>query len=303
MNDLYMTLTAGLKLNLGQVKDTDGDGIADKDDACPEVAGLAALMGCPDSDGDGIVDKDDACPTAAGLSTLMGCPDSDGDGISDTDDACPSVAGFAAMNGCPDTDGDGITDAEDTCPEIAGPVEFKGCPDTDGDGVSDKMDNCPEVVGLAALLGCPDKDGDGVADGDDLCPDEAGIKANKGCPEVSEEVQEVFTQALKGIQFESGRDVIKTSSYRILNNVAEVMTNNPAYKLYIKGHTDSQGDDAMNLDLSNRRAAAVQKYLTDKRVAGNRLRNKGFGETEPVADNNTASGRAKNRRVEFTVEF
>ena len=81
------------------------------------------------------------------------------------------------------------------------------------------------------------------------------------------------------------------------------MNDNPAYKLFIQGHTDSQGDDQMNMELSEKRAAAVRQYLIDKGISADRMRTQGFGETVPVADNNTSSGRAKNRRVEFTVEF
>lgn len=142
-----------------------------------------------------------------------------------------------------------------------------------------------------------------MADIDDRCPNEAGIAANKGCPEVKEEVLKVFTQALTGILFETGKDVIKASSFPILNNVVKVMNDNPVYNLAINGHTDNVGDDAMNLDLSDRRAAAVKKYLVDKGINAARMTSKGFGETMPVADNGTAAERTKNRRVEFKVVF
>jgi hypothetical protein len=85
-----------------EVVDTDGDGVADADDACPNEAGVAALGGCPDADGDGVADKDDTCPNEAGVAALGGCPDADGDGIADADDACPTEAGVAATNGCPE---------------------------------------------------------------------------------------------------------------------------------------------------------------------------------------------------------
>jgi hypothetical protein len=154
--------TLGLSIKFGGT-DTDGDGIYDKDDACPEVAGLAAFNGCPDTDGDGIEDSKDDCPNEAGLAELNGCPDADGDGIADKDDKCPTVAGLASLNGCPDADGDGVADADDKCPNVAGPAENQGCP-------------------------WPDRDGDGVIDKDDLCPDTKGTVANNGCPEVTEAV-------------------------------------------------------------------------------------------------------------------
>jgi len=97
--------------------------------------------------------------------------------------------------------------------------------------------------------------------------------------------------------------VIKRSSYGILNNVASIMNDNPTYKLVIDGHTDSQGDDAKNQVLSEKRAAAVKKYLEGKGVSASRLSSRGFGETKPKATNDTREGRATNRRVEFTVEF
>ena len=303
LNDLYMTVTAGLKYSLGAVKDRDGDGISDAKDLCPDDAGSEDMNGCPDSDGDGVADMDDECPQLSGYPDLMGCPDADGDGIGDNKDECPNDKGSAELNGCPDRDGDGIADKNDACPDVAGLAEFNGCVDSDGDGVSDDKDRCPAESGTLALKGCPDTDGDSIADLDDLCPDVAGLAKNKGCPEVSQAVKEVFTKALQGIQFQSGRDVIKSSSYGILNNVADIMNENPVYKLFIQGHTDSQGDDAMNQDLSDRRAAAVKAYLEGKGVSAERMRSQGFGETKPVADNGTSAGRAQNRRVEFTVEF
>jgi outer membrane protein OmpA-like peptidoglycan-associated protein len=114
-------------------KDSDGDGIPDKDDACPTVAGKAQFKGCPDTDGDGIPDAEDACPTVAGIARFKGCPDTDGDGIPDSEDKCPTVAGIARYNGCPipDTDGDGINDEEDKCPTIPGVRENAGCPKID----------------------------------------------------------------------------------------------------------------------------------------------------------------------------
>lgn len=113
------------------VEDKDKDGIADKDDECPEVAGLKAFNGCPDTDGDGIPDKDDKCPEVKGLESLKGCPDSDGDGIADSKDKCPNEAGPADNGGCPyaDTDGDGVLDKDDKCPETKGDKRNGGCPE------------------------------------------------------------------------------------------------------------------------------------------------------------------------------
>jgi len=274
--DSYLQHTIGVVFNIGKAKDSDGDGIADKDDACPKVKGLKEFGGCPDTDGDGIADKDDACPKVKGLKEFGGCPDTDGDGIADKDDACPKVKGLKEFGGCPDTDGDGIADKDDACPKVKGLKEFGGCPDTDGDGIADKDDACPHV---------------------------AGIIKNKGCPEVKEEVTQVLEQALHGVKFQSGKDIILKSSNSILDNVVTILKQNTNYKLNIFGHTDSQGDEKMNLELSIKRANAVKNYLTKHGIEEKRLNAKGFGETKPIADNKSSKGRAENRRVELIIVF
>jgi len=307
--DNYMQHSLGIMFNFGKVKDSDGDGIADKNDKCPTVKGLLKFDGCPDTDNDGVVDADDACPgTPAGVKVdAKGCPlDSDGDGIADYMDKCPDVKGIAKLEGCPDADNDGVADKDDKCPTTPAnvKVDAKGCPlDKDGDGVADYLDKCPDVKGLANLEGCPDKDGDGVPDYLDKCPDVKGIAANKGCPEVKQEVKDVFTKALQGIQFETGKDVIRPLSFPILNNVVKIMKDNKEYNLIINGHTDNVGKPESNMILSQKRADAVKAYLVNKGVEASRLKSFGYGETKPVDDNNTAAGRAKNRRVEFVVEF
>ncbi len=112
-----------------------------------------------DRDGDGVLDKDDKCPEVAGKPELNGCPDKDNDGIADGEDKCPSVAGTAKYKGCPvpDTDGDGINDELDKCPKEKGTAKYNGCPipDSDKDGVNDEMDKCPNAAGPANNQGCP----------------------------------------------------------------------------------------------------------------------------------------------------
>lgn len=294
----YLQYAIGVSFAIGGKKDSDGDGVFDKEDACPTEAGPVENQGCPwpDTDGDGVLDKDDACPTEAG--TLNGCPDTDGDGIKDADDKCPTVAGIAKFNGCPDTDGDGIQDSEDACPTVAGTLN--GCPDRDGDGVKDSDDACPTIAGT--LNGCPDSDGDGVKDSDDKCPETAGLASNGGCPEVKEEVKKVLDLAVKNIQFNSGSDVLKTSSYNSLDQVAQLMKEN-SFNLNLSGYTDNTGNANSNLELSKRRASAVKQYLVNKGVNANRLSADGYGIANPVADNKTAEGRALNRRVELEIIF
>ncbi len=302
-NDLYMQHSVGIVFNFGKAKDRDGDGVSDAKDDCPDLVGPVALGGCPDTDGDGVADKYDTCPDEYGVKELAGCPDADGDGIADIYDTCPEEPGLEILNGCPDTDGDGIANRDDACPEEPGLEIFNGCPDTDGDGIADINDTCPEEPGLELFNGCPDTDGDGIADFDDACPDTAGIAENKGCPKIEEEITKVLEQALHGIKFVYGKDVITNSSYEILNNLVDILTKNPMYRLLINGHTDSSGREAGNLRLSQRRAELVKKYLIDSGVEEDRLTATGYGETMPIENNATSQGRAKNRRVELIIEF
>jgi OmpA-OmpF porin, OOP family len=264
-----------------------------------EVAAKPVVVKGADTDGDGIEDSKDDCPTVYG--TINGCPDTDKDGIVDSKDECPTV--YGTIEGCPDTDGDGIVDSKDACPKVPGSKKFDGCVDTDGDGIADNKDKCPTEAGLESFDGCPDGDADGVADNEDVCPKIPGLKENKGCPAVDKAEQKVLEEAIKGIKFESGKDIITKASYPILDNVVKVLKAKPAYKLMIEGHTDGQGDDTMNLELSKKRAAAVKKYLVDKGIAATRLDSEGYGETKPKATNDTPAGRAENRRVELSIEF
>ena len=266
---------AALAIKFGG-RDTDGDGIYDKDDACPEVAGLPEFNGCPDSDGDGIEDSKDSCPNAAGSAELNGCPDADGDGIADKDDACPNEAGLAALGGCPDADGDGIADKDDACPNEAGPQANRGCP-------------------------WPDKDGDGVLDKDDQCPEVAGTVANNGCPEVTEEVQKQLNDYAKTILFDTGRSTIKEESEKVLGDIIAILNEYPNAQFTVEGHTDSVGSEKLNQKLSESRANAVKDYLTSNGVSTSRLSAAGFGEAKPIASNRTRAGRAQNRRVEINL--
>ena len=317
-NDTYGQHLLGIVFSLNGIKDADGDGIADNKDKCPNTPKGVKVdaFGCPiDTDGDGVADYLDKCPdTPAGAAVdASGCPlDSDGDGVPDYLDKCPNTPAGVAVDakGCPiDTDGDGVPDYLDKCPNTpAGvAVDAKGCPiDTDGDGVADYLDKCPGTPKGVKVdaNGCPlDRDGDGVPDYLDKCPDVPGIADNKGCPEIKAETKKIFAQALQGIQFESGKDVIKKTSNGILDKVVSVMKDNPSYELEINGHTDNQGDAAKNMILSQKRSDAVKEYLVSKGISASRLTAKVFGQTIPVADNKTAAGKSKNRRVEFKVNF
>ncbi len=258
----------GFRINPGKEADTDGDGIPDRDDACPDEFGVEEFDGCPDTDGDGIQDSEDACPTEAGKPEFNGCPDRDNDGIIDSEDACPDDAGPAEYNGCPDSDGDGIIDKEDECPTQAGPKEFNGCPDTDGDGIIDKNDKCPTEPGVPEYDGCP--------------------------PPPPPAVDLTIV-----VYFETNKTVLDNDDKALLDKLAEQMANSEETTIIANGHTDSVGADSYNQKLSERRAKAVMDYLVGKGVAAERITTKGYGESAPAATNDTEEGRAKNRRVEF----
>jgi outer membrane protein OmpA-like peptidoglycan-associated protein len=147
-----------------------------------------------------------------------------------------------------------------------------------------------------------DRDGDGVADNVDRCPDEPGSKLNEGCPSVKREDKVLIENIAKRIYFETDSDVLKPESKLDLDLLSDVLKRNPQANLMIEGHTDSSGDDAHNLDLSKRRASSVVKYLVEKGIAASRLSSEGYGETMPVASNDTPEGRAQNRRVELKVK-
>ncbi len=231
--------------------------------------------------------------------------DRDGDGVLDADDKCPDVAGTAALQGCPDKDGDGIADASDKCPDVAGLAKYQGCPipDTDGDGVNDEEDKCPTVKGLARYQGCPipDTDGDGVNDEEDKCIDRKGPASNQGCPEIAQAVIDKINYAAKNVFFATGSAKLLPKSFKALDEAAKLLKSDETLMVDIDGHTDSQGNEAKNLTLSDNRAKAVKDYLVSKGIADARLKSTGYGSTKPVGDNKTAAGRASNRRTELAV--
>ncbi|MBS3915857.1 MAG: OmpA family protein [Bacteroidetes bacterium] len=312
-NDMWGYHAIGITYIFGEggttkCKDKDEDGVCDKYDLCkntPEkYRNYVDSVGCnADTDHDSIWDADDACPEVWGLRKYNGCPDTDNDGIEDKLDQCPKVAGKPEFNGCPDSDGDGIEDRKDECPNVAGSKEFNGCPDSDGDGLEDRKDKCPLKAGTVEGEGCPDSDNDGVYDHKDKCVDKAGTIANNGCPEIKQEVIRQIATVAKNIFFETNKDVLKTESFDDLDQLAKILADYPEAHVAIDGHTDSDGDDAKNLDLSQRRAQAVVEYLVGKGIARDRMIATGYGETKPAVANTTPSNKARNRRVEISMTY
>jgi outer membrane protein OmpA-like peptidoglycan-associated protein len=181
------------------------------------------------------------------------------------------------MNGCPDADGDGVKDSEDECPNEAGPAENNGCP-------------------------FEDRDNDGVLDKDDECPDVAGTVENNGCPEPTVEVINELNEYSRTILFDLNKATIRDESAETLQSIADIMQEYPNTNFHIEGHTDSTGADSYNQELSQRRADSVMNWLIDAGIPTDRLSATGYGESEPIATNNTSEGRQQNRRVEISLE-
>ncbi|MDP3274948.1 MAG: OmpA family protein [Deltaproteobacteria bacterium] len=288
-----------------------------------------------DRDGDGVLDGEDLCvEVPAGDHpdpARRGCPrpDRDGDGVYDDEDTCVEVpAGAhpdASRRGCPltDSDGDGVFDPEDQCvttPHGDHPdPERRGCPDgdADGDGVLDHADQCRTVPqGFnpdPAREGCPlpDRDRDSVPDVTDHCPDQPGAPSTNplrnGCPSIVS-MDSAAIHITRPVFFATNRDVILPRSIPVLTAVAEVLRAVPRIRrVSVEGHTDDVGDDASNMDLSNRRAQSVMRWLSEHGVEAARLEAHGFGETRPLRAIEGMRGRAlrtargENRRVDFNI--
>ena len=294
----------GLGTSIIPDRDPDHDGLYGDDDQCPydpeDFDGFEDTDGCPDvdNDEDGILDVYDECPMdpedVDGFEDEDGCPDrdNDADSILDVDDECPldpeDYDTYEDSDGCPDVDNDadGLLDVEDECPLI--PEDFDGFEDEDG---------CPD----------PDNDQDRILDVDDSCPLDPevwnGFEDEDGCPDeglitVTCEQIEISDK----VYFESDSDVIRSRSFELLNTIARLLTIREDLRLVrIEGHTDDRGSDSYNLDLSDRRAASVRRYLLEAGVPASRLLSQGFGEANPIDTNGSRDGRANNRRVEFHI--
>lgn len=262
----------------------------------PEPVKPICRFGAEDLDG---FKDDDAC----------GDPDNDADGIEDAPDVCPDDA--ETRNNYRDTDG---------CPDEP-PVEIAPLPrvppatDTDGDGILDIEDRCATAAedkdAFEDTDGCPepDNDRDGFADGADKCVLEAetinGVTDDDGCPDKGKSkviVKGEKIVILEKVYFATNKDTILPKSFNVLKQVGSVLKANPhILHVRVEGHTDSQGDDNFNMDLSQRRANSVVAFLVKEGIDPARLKGVGYGETRPVDDNKKAKGRENNRRVEFTI--
>jgi outer membrane protein OmpA-like peptidoglycan-associated protein len=309
--------------------DTDSDGIADND----EIAHLKTNPLSADTDGDGLLDAEevklgtsprdadtdkDNLTDAEEVRKHLTNPlvaDSDGDGISDFEE----VFTYASNPLLPDTDSDGLTDYDEVVQYHSDPLKT----DTDGDGLSDGE----EIRTFGTNVLNRDTDSDGMPDKLDRCPLLAGSINAMGCadPESQQRpvasiwpakrmrsvdtllridtlvIREGGIMTLFGVNFEVNKDVIRPESVPILEENAKLFTAYPDMEVEIRGHTDADGVDERNLDLSLKRAQAVKRYLESVGVVSARLTVRGFGETSPVASNETAFGKARNRRIEFFI--
>ena len=323
-SNLSFNLTGGIQLSPNDYLDDAAIG-TNNDFFYYTTAGFSfSFFGDHDSDGDGVPDSKDMCPnTPKGIKVdESGCPlDSDHDGVPDYLDKCPNTPKGVQVDkdGCPlDSDGDGVPDYRDICPNTPKGVKVDdlGCPlDSDGDGVPDYLDKCPNTPPNVSVdsEGCPlDSDGDGVPDYLDKCPDTApGVKVDStGCPVAAkpvlkpektvEEKPEVkhFTLSA-GTNFAFGKSTLLPAAYPELDNLIKIMKDNPKSTWRIEGYTDNIGSDKANKKVSLERAQAVLNYFVSKGLNKKRFLVIGFGKARPVASNSTEEGRAKNRRVEI----
>lgn len=238
--------------------------------------------------------------------------DGDADGIADADDRCPNTPPGVLVDesGCAaDSDFDGVPDGRDDCPGTPGRararVDINGCPvDGDFDGIPDYRDVCPDspVGGAVDTAGCPlDGDGDGVPDGLDDCPNTlVGVDVDvHGCIDLSMLAEPMVLN----IDYVSGSFEVDPKTKERLRSLARILVFVDEVKIEINGYTDNIGLATANRRLSEKRAGRVRDFLVSQGVASERMKVFGRGETNFVASNDTAAGRARNRRVELVFYF
>ena len=266
------------------------------------VVGIKFNFGKGDSDGDGITDKKDQCPDLPGLSELGGCPDSDGDGISDLDDQCPNKPGLNSMGGCPDTDGDGFSDLNDPCPNNAG-TNGEPCPDSDGDGLNDNIDDCPNEAGPESNGGCKlaDVDNDGIPNINDNCPNEAGEEIFNGCPKMPLSLS-IFLKSYSDFFFDFDSFELNQDQISNISDLSKILDRYDYIEVNIDGHASSEGEFEYNMQLSQSRSNSIKNTLIKNGVNDSRLKTRAYGESNPSYPNFPLSERKKNRRVKISVE-
>ena len=326
-DDFYATVLLGVSFSLHGQKDSDGDGVPDSRDFCPNTPQgvLIDENGCPlDIDGDGVPDYLDKCPqTPQGVKVdKNGCPlDSDGDGVPDYLDKCPNTSKGITVNatGCPpDSDNDGVPDYLDKCPYTPDGVKVDkdGCPlDSDGDGVPDYLDRCPGTPAGEKVdqFGCATKESPqprelsrqnekpretapNTRNENILIP--APLAPKQGnATSLSPNASKIIISVDE--TFEPGTEQIKPSAYANLDNIVNFLKKDPWTKWKIQGYVDNQTPEARKLSISYEEANAIMKYFISKGLPSFQFQVLGLGDESPVASNATPEGRSKNRRVEI----
>jgi outer membrane protein OmpA-like peptidoglycan-associated protein len=327
-NDYYGTVAVSLSYSLFGVKDSDGDGVPDYLDQCPNTPKGVIIdeSGCPiDSDHDGVPDFQDKCPqTPAGVKVDKdGCPlDSDRDGVPDDLDKCPNTPFGVKVdnNGCPlDSDGDGVPDYLDKCPNTpAGvKVDSTGCVlDSDGDGVPDYIDICPNTPKGVQVdsLGCP------VTVPQEKAEPETRKEEKKeepkvttqpvtpSIPNVNKENKKEQTRFSSNpneiiIQcdelFVGGTTNINPKSEDYLKDLVTYLSKDIFTKWEIESYVDSHVSENDKLELSYDRANALLKYFVNHGLPSFQFEILAKGDKDPIASNDTPIGRAKNNRIEL----
>jgi len=275
-----------------------------------------------DTDGDGVIDSKDACPnTKQGLKVdEFGCPiDSDNDGVADYMDECANTPRSVQVNskGCPlDSDEDGIPDYTDICPGTPKGIEVDdlGCPyDLDADGVPDYIDKCPGTPFNVEIdiSGCPiDSDLDGIPDYLDQCPGTLpGIIVDEhGCGVTSNQLEEGLIEPKPNDEillssynyFDPEKTVLKTDKFSKLEEILSVMKKYPTSRWKIECYTDNSFIEAVSLKMSKSRAESIANFFITKGIPAVRLTSEGMGSKNPTGDNRTDEGRAMNNRIVIT---
>jgi len=294
-NDMFFTIMGGISYSFLTEFDSDGDGVIDADDACPNTPSGIRVdeFGCPaDVDNDGVPDYQDNCSRTPKNVKVdeFGCPiDTDNDGVPDYTDICPNTSAGISVDelGCPyDLDADGIPDYMDRCPDTPYSVEVNnyGCPmDSDLDGVPDYLDQCPGTLPGMQV-------------------DEKGCEITPKTPEpivVEHESLDAFILS-SGTSFAFNSADLKPDAYPELENLLKEMKKYPMSRWKIEGYTDNIGSEGGNLRISKMRADAVANYFISRGIPKGRFVIEGLGSKNPIADNKTERGREKNRRVVIT---
>ena len=264
-NDAYLTGMLGISFALSGSFDSDGDGIANQNDLCPNTPQDVKVdeYGCPvDSDNDGVADYLDNCSnTPAGVKVdLNGCPfDSDNDGVPDYLDKCPDTSKNLKVDstGCPeDSDQDGVPDYGDQCKDtpIGVKVDEFGCPI---DSVADELSDSTSVGDVTFYQF--------ILRGDDT--------------------------------FEINSAALIEVSKILLKEIANYIKDQPSSKWRIEGYTDNQGSTSFLKKLSYDRAKSVYEYLISQGPSSSQFTLFGLGSTSPIASNDTPEGRSTNRRI------